>query len=97
MSEYNFNYILLKRRSPFLDFLKVDGELIERLRSWWAWIDGFLKALNELLIRAEKLTWELLFQIFSFECSWMLFFFFSISCYLLWCFPPFESFYSFKK
>ena len=34
MSEYNFKYSLLKRRSPFLDFLKVDGELIERLRSW---------------------------------------------------------------
>ena len=54
MSEYNFKYTLLKWRNPFLNFLKVDEELNERLRSWWAWIDGFLKTLNELLIRAEK-------------------------------------------
>ena len=66
-----------------MDFLKMDGDLIERLRSWWAWIEGFLKALNELLIRAEKLAWETLFQIFSFEytsmLSWMLFKSLSIS------------------
>ena len=66
MSEYNFKYTLLKRRRPFLDFLKVDGDLIVHLRSWWAWIKGFLKALNDLLIRAEKLAWEIFFQILSF-------------------------------
>ena len=90
MSEYNFKYTLLKRRNPFLDFLKVDGELIERLRSWWAWIDGFLEALNELLIRAEKLAWE---TPFSFEYSWMLswmLFFFSFNLLLsLFLFPTF--------
>ena len=55
-------------KKPLLDFLKVDEELNERLRSWWALIEGFLKALNELLIRTEKLAWETL----SFECSWKL-------------------------
>ena len=50
-------------KKPLLDFLKVDEELNERLRSWWALIEGFLKALNELLNEVEKLAWETL--------SWM--------------------------
>ena len=54
MSEYNFKYTLLKRRSPFLDFLKVDERLNERLRRRWTLIEDFLKALKELLIKVEK-------------------------------------------
>ena len=100
MSEYNFKYTLLKRRSSFLDFLKMDGELIERLRSWWALIEDFLRALNELLNEVEMLAWETL--------SWMhlnallnaLDFLFSNHLNASWifgslpffCFPPFKTF-----
>ena len=67
MSEYDFKYTLLKRRRPFLDFLKMVGDLNVHLRSWWAWIKGFLNALSELLLRAEKFVWNFLFKNLS---SW---------------------------
>ena len=83
MSEYDFKYTLLKRRRSFLDFLKVVGDLNVHLKSWWAWIKGFLKVLNELLLRAEKLAWNLFFKISLLECSFLI--------------PTFCPFYSFKK
>ena len=47
-------------KKPLLDFLKVDEELNERLRRRWALIEGFLKALKELLVKVEKLAWKTL-------------------------------------
>ena len=54
MSEWDFKYTLLKEKKTLFDFLKVVGDLNVHLRSWWAWIKGFLNALSELLLRAEK-------------------------------------------
>ena len=76
MSEYNIKYTLLKWRSPFLDFLKVDEELNERLRRKWTLIEDFLKALKELLIKVEKLAWKTL-SLNALECP------FERSCFSL--------------
>ena len=83
MSVWDFKYTLLKKKKILFDFLKVVGDLNVHLRSWWAWIKGFLNALSELLLRAEKFAWNLFFKISLFE-------------YSTW-FPPFCPFYSFKK
>ena len=63
MSEWDFKYTLLKEKKALFDFLKVVGDLNVHLRSWWAWIKGFLNALNELLLRAEKFAWNPFFKI----------------------------------
>ena len=62
MSECDFKYTLLKEKKALFDFLKVVGDLNVHLRSWWAWIKSFLNALSELLLRAEKYAWNLLFK-----------------------------------
>ena len=54
MSKYNNKNTLLKWRIPFLDFLKVDERLNERLRRRWSLIEDFLKALKDLLIKVEQ-------------------------------------------
>ena len=83
MSEWGFKYTLLKEKKTLFDFLKVVGDLNMHLRSWWAWIKGFLNALSELLFRAEKFAWIPFFKNSLLDSSF-------------W-FPPFCPFYSFKK
>ena len=63
-------------KNPLLDFLKMDEELNERLRNRWALIEGFLKALKELLIKVEKLAWKTL-SLNALECP------FERSCFSL--------------